>query len=124
MTTCGQDCGQLFCKPQDTVDPTLSKLSKESFILAIQTKFQRDLYISNMLRLFCTTVIEVFLHEIHQRSPNAGVKTIMTDDDIYITYVMHTKIMSVLLDNADGLLLSEYVDVILDTFFIDGILIN
>ena len=71
-----------------------------------------------------TTVIELFLHEIHQGSPNAGVKTIMTDDDIYITSVMHTKIMSVLLDNADGLLLSEYVDVILDTFFIDGILIN
>ena len=40
-----EDYNPILCyKPQGTVDPTLSKLSKESFILAIQTEFQRDLY--------------------------------------------------------------------------------
>jgi len=34
----------LCYKPQGTIDPTLCQLPKESFMLAIQTEFQKELY--------------------------------------------------------------------------------
>ena len=34
----------LCYKPQGSIDPTLCQLTKDSFILALQTEFQKDLY--------------------------------------------------------------------------------
>ena len=49
-----EDYNPILCyKPQGIVDPTLSKLSKESFILAIQTEFQKDLYQQYALTILC-----------------------------------------------------------------------
>ena len=49
-----EDYNPILCyKPQGTVDPTLSKLSKELFIFAIQTEFQRVLYQQYAQTILC-----------------------------------------------------------------------
>lgn len=42
----------LLYKPQGITDPNLSTISKDGFMLALQTEFQRDLY-----RQYASTVI-------------------------------------------------------------------